>query len=86
MMIDKINNNPNFTNNISDKAAFCLNEFVKRHNCSYWPNDNPHLDDWTLYPQKLNVWAGIIGQNITGPYFLNENVTANIYLYILDAW
>lgn len=36
----------------------------------YWMMEQP-----TQYSQKLNVWAGIISQ-----YYINGNVTADIYL------
>lgn len=37
----------------------------------------------TQRPQKVNVWAGIIGNRIIGPYFIRENLTANGYLNLL---
>jgi len=34
------------------------------------------------HPQKLNVWAGILGNTIIRPFFLNENVNAEHYLLL----
>lgn len=56
----------------SDEATFCLNGTVNRQNCRYWARENPHWmqEAHTQYPQKINVWAGIIGDRIIGPFFL----------------
>lgn len=86
-MMEMIDDNPNFLNNIlfSDEATFCLNGFVNRHNCRYWSSENPHwmMEHHTQYRQKLNVWAGIIGQHIIGPYFIDGNLNADRYLLLL---
>lgn len=86
-MLDNIEVNGNFPNNIvfSDEATFCLNGFVNRHNCRYWADQNPHWmeESHTQYPQKLNVWAGIIRGRIIGPFFLRENLNSNRYLQLL---
>lgn len=65
--------NPNFLENIvfTDEATFCLNGSVHPHNCRYWSQNNPH---WTraCHTQrrgKVNVWVGMIGRRILGPYF-----------------
>nr|CAH7715748.1 unnamed protein product [Callosobruchus chinensis] len=61
-------NNPNFINNVMfcDEATFVLNGYVNRHNCRYWSRNNPcwMRQYHTQYPEKLNVWAGIIGDKI----------------------
>ncbi|XP_030767065.1 uncharacterized protein LOC115890854 [Sitophilus oryzae] len=41
-------------------------------------NCNPtflHGEGHTQYPQKINVWAGILGNTVLCPIFLNENLT-----------
>lgn len=87
-IMDIIDIQPDFINRIlfSDEATFCLNGFVNRHNCRYWSDHNPHwmLEHRTQYPQKLNVWAGIIGNYIIGPFVLHGNLTANSYLDLLQ--
>lgn len=86
-MMTMIDANENFVKRIvfSDEATFQLNGVVNRHNCRYWSDSNPH---WmatvhTQHPQKVNVWAGIIGHNIIGPFFINGNLTAEKYLQLL---
>lgn len=84
----KITDNPNLLKNIcfSDESTFFLNGFVNRHNCRYWNNENPHVfrQDHTQYPEKINVWAGILGDEIIGPIFIEENLTGHLYLELLE--
>jgi hypothetical protein len=37
----------------------------------------------TQHPQKLNVWASIIGHHTIGPYFIDRNLTEDRYLNLL---
>lgn len=64
---------PHFLNCVvfSDEAAFYLNGAVNRHNCRYWSQENPHWVQTvhSQYPQKVNVWAGIVNNRFIGPYF-----------------
>lgn len=85
---EKCDNDDNFTRNIlfTDESTFSLH---KRHNPSavrYWSQKNKHLsrDVTTQYPQKLNVWAGILGDHIIGPFFLNGTLNAQSYLQLLQ--
>lgn len=63
----------NFLFNIcfSDECSFYLNGTVNRHNCRYWSDSNPRVfhQVQTQYPEKLNVWAGIFGDRLIGPFF-----------------
>ncbi|XP_066253418.1 uncharacterized protein [Euwallacea similis] len=69
-----------------DEATFFLNGFVHKHNCRYCDNENLHLfrEGHTQFPQKLNVWAGILGNEIIGPFFLEQNLTGQLYLNLLE--
>lgn len=69
----------------SDEATFCLNGNVNRHNCRYWSDTNPHWMEQvhTQHPQKVNVWCGIIGEHIIGPFFIDGNLNAVKYLQLL---
>lgn len=87
-MMEKCNMDDNFAVNIvfSDEATFMLNGTVNRHNCRYWSDTNPHWaeEGHTQYPQKVNVWAGVIGRHIIGPFFLDGTLTADRYLQLLQ--
>lgn len=87
-MTQMIQADRNFVKNVcfSDESTFFLNGFVNKHNCRYWDNENPHLfrEDHTQYPQKINVWAGILGNEIIGPIFMEENLTGELYVNLLE--
>ncbi|KAK0169621.1 hypothetical protein PV328_011802 [Microctonus aethiopoides] len=60
---------------------------VNLHNMHYWSDSNPH---WLREVQhqgrwSLNVWCGILGRNIIGPYFfdqpLNDLTRSDFYLW-----
>ena len=38
----------------------------------------------TQRPQKLNVWAGILGNHVIGPFFLEGNLNGEAYLDLLE--
>lgn len=70
----------------SDEAKFELDGNVNRHNSRYWSDANPHWmrDSHTQWKQKINVWAGIFRHQIVGPFFFDENLTAERYLRLLQ--
>lgn len=86
--MEAIAENENFCNSIvfSDEATFHLHGFVNRHNCRYWSDTNPHWMEevHTQRPQKINVWAGIVGQHIVGPFFIEGNLNSARYLQLLQ--
>ena len=88
IIMDKLNQNVNFVNHIlfSDESTFCLNGHVNRHNCRYWSDQNPHWMEQvhTPQPQKTNVWCGIIGGNVIGPYFIHGILNSERYLLLLQ--
>ncbi|KAJ8949739.1 hypothetical protein NQ318_005061 [Aromia moschata] len=60
----------------SDESTFTLHGHVNRQNGHYWSSENPHWmrELYTQNPEKVNVWAGIIRENITGPFFIDGNL------------
>ncbi|KAJ8941783.1 hypothetical protein NQ318_006819 [Aromia moschata] len=70
----------------SDECTFYLNGKVNKQNCRYWSDFNLHIirEGYTQYAQKINVWAGILGNTIIGPLFINENLNGEIYAEMLD--
>lgn len=78
---------PNLLYNIcfSDECTFSLNGLVNRHNCRYWAESDPHVmrEFHTQRPQKLNVWCGILGDHIVGPFFIDGNLNSESYLELL---
>lgn len=88
LMVERLINNPNYLFNIcfSDECSFFLNSTVNRHNCRYWSDANPRIfhEVHTQTPQKLNVWAGIFGDRLIGPIFLDGNLTGEMYLNLIE--
>lgn len=88
IMREKCDGDRNFLLNIvfSDEATFYLNGKVNRHNCRYWADENQHLikEDHTQTLQKINVWAGIMGDRVIGPFFINGNLNGGRYLELLE--
>lgn len=86
-MMDLFNTNEHFLYEImfSDESSFSINGTVNRHNCRYWATENPHWarEHHTQYRQKINVWAGIVGRRIIGPFFMEENLNGERYLQLL---
>lgn len=85
---DRVNRDENFIKNIafSDESTFPIHG---RHNPSavrYWATENLHryFAFRSQYPQKLNVWAGMLGDNVIGPYYINGTLTGDIYLRLLE--
>jgi hypothetical protein len=78
---------PNFVNKIvfSDEATYCLNGKVNRHNCRIWSRHNPHWmrEVYTQWPQKINVWAGVINSLLIGPFFIQGTLNGGRYLDLL---
>lgn len=86
-LMEMVDNNQNFLQNIvfTDEATFMLHGKVNHQNFRYWSDVNPHEmhENHTQYPQKLNVWAGILNNQIIGPFFIEGNLTAARYLEML---
>lgn len=80
--------NPTFDHNIcfSDESSFSINGLVNRHNCRYWDTENPKIvsEGKSQYRQKVNVWAGILGNHIIGPFFIDGNLNGRVYLDLLQ--
>ncbi|EFN85433.1 hypothetical protein EAI_04163, partial [Harpegnathos saltator] len=53
-----------------DEATFTLTGEVNNKNFRFWSDENPNWRKLTQYPQKINVWCGIIDGYLIGPFFL----------------
>lgn len=64
-----------------DEATFHRNGSVNRHNFHYYPTENPYFVRYSTQNRwSLNVWGGVIGDNVIGPYFFEQRVTGEVYL------
>jgi hypothetical protein len=87
LWIDKINENPNIQNYLffTDEKMFTLDGKVHRQNCRIWARENPYVIDevHTQWPQKLNVWLGVISNHLIGPFFIDGPLNGQKYLDLL---
>lgn len=81
--------NPNFFPNVlwSDEATFHSNGFVNRHNFHFYSDVNPrHFREVNRQNRwSLNVWGGIFGDRVIGPFFIDGNLNADKYLDFLQT-
>lgn len=69
----------------TDECSFPLIKQPHNSNFRYWSRKNPHLyvQNHTQYYQSVNVWAGILGNNIIGPYFIDGTLNFEKYRNLL---
>lgn len=82
----KMREQRNFANDVlfCDEATFHKNGNVNRHNFHYYATTNPHFV--RMHSQNrwsLNVWGGVVGEYMIGPYFFDVRVTGGVYLNFL---
>ena len=70
----------------TDEATFTSNGTVSSQNCRWWSQENPQfvIECRDQYSFKTNVWCGILNDQIIGPYFFRENLTAERYHNFLN--
>lgn len=86
--IQQHNQNLNFSKLIlfTDEAGFTRDGIINSHNLHFWADENPHAIIQNKHQQRfmVNVWAGIIGNNLIGPFVLEERLNGEIYLQFLQ--
>lgn len=70
----------------SDEATFSRGKAFNSHNTHFWAQDNPNVVRRTNYQHRFsfNVWAGIIGDVLIGPFILPDRLNARHYLSFLQ--
>lgn len=83
----EVNNNRNFNKTIlfTDEAGFRRDGIVNYHNTHVWSDENPHAFVQCRHQEQfsLNVWMGIVGNNLIGPFFLPLRLNGESYLEFL---
>lgn len=79
--------NPNVNILWTDEALFTRVGLFNHHNEHWWSFRNPHVirEDHHQVRFSVNVWAGIIGDKILGPYFIQGHLTGGTYLEMLRS-
>lgn len=87
-MFNLANDNPDFLKNIcfSDETTYTLHGEPNRQNTRIWAKENPRefLQTRTQWPQKVNVWIGILGHHVIGPFYIDGNLNGEKYLQLLQ--
>ena len=78
---------PHFSAKIlfTDEANFSRQGIINFHNNHIWAEDNPHaiIEGHHQHTFSFNIWAGIIGDSLVGPYFLPNRLTGDVYYNFL---
>lgn len=86
--VQQIQGNPNFFYLVlfTDESSFTNHGNVNRHNMHYWSVENPHWLREVEHqrPWSVNVWCGIIGDQLIGPYFIDGNLNGEKYRNFLE--
>lgn len=87
-MLEKCNDDDTVLENIcfSDECTFTLNGEPNRQNYRYWSRENQHVkvQSHTQYRQSVNVWMGILGNNLIGPFYIEGTLDQENYLNLLQ--
>ncbi|CAK9801721.1 hypothetical protein ANTQUA_LOCUS2981, partial [Anthophora quadrimaculata] len=71
----------------TNESKFSHEGITNFHNLHYWSDavENPHVKRQTSFQRKfsVNVWAGVIGKILIGPYYLPDNLNGDNYLVFL---
>ena len=86
-MLEMYEADPNFLSRIlsTDESQFTRNGIVNLHNEHVWDHQNPHAKKTKSYQHRfsVNVWAGIIGNTLIGPFILPDRLNSQSYLQFL---
>lgn len=70
----------------TDEAGFNQDGVTNSHNSHVWSDENPHMYAETKHQRRfsLNVWAGMVGDQLIGPHFFNGTLNGETYLQFLQ--
>ncbi|XP_063931273.1 uncharacterized protein LOC135143347 [Zophobas morio] len=79
--------NPDFSRRIlfTDECSFSREGMFNAHNWHFWAHENPHLTRVRAYQERftINLWAGIIGTTVVGPFVLPDHLNGEAYANFL---
>lgn len=70
----------------TDESTVNNNGIFNRRNVHYWAQHNPRLHKISNYQERFgfNMWVGIFGTTIIGPFFYHGSLTSDRYLNLLQ--
>ncbi|GFV90698.1 uncharacterized protein TNCV_2224141 [Trichonephila clavipes] len=71
----------------TDEATFMRSGMFKMHNSHLWDHVNPHGTITHAYQERfsINVWAGIVHNNLVGPYILPSRLTGTYNIFLQEV-
>ena len=65
----------------TDEASFTRDGVNNSRNVHTWSQDNPHETTVTTFQSRfsVNVWCGVIGDRLIGPFVLENNLRGDTY-------
>lgn len=86
-LLGKLNHDNDFLNKIvwSDESKFTNSGIFNRNTEHYWAVENPRQNR-TRRPQQrfgVNVWMGMLGDRLIGPFMYDESLNGERYLNLL---
>jgi len=89
-ILEKCSEDNNFLRNMlfTDEAQFTRDGVLNYHNEHKWAFTNPHAikQNRNQYQFNINVWAGIVGEQLLGPYFFSGSLSGHRYLEFLQNY
>ncbi|XP_008185485.1 uncharacterized protein LOC103310101 [Acyrthosiphon pisum] len=83
----KLYDNPLIDNQFfwSDESKFTNNGIMNKQNHRYWDDTNPHWSRETNFQTiwGINVWCGLVGGKLIGPFFFDGTLIGRRYLNFL---
>jgi hypothetical protein len=70
----------------TDESRFTREGVINIHNMHLWKEENPKATREASFQKQfgINVWAGVIGDQLIGPHIFEENLNRTIYLDFLQ--
>lgn len=85
--LNKLRHDHHFSKRVlfTDEASFTRKGIVNFHNLHTWADENPHSLRVanSQYQFSINIWAGIIGNDVIGPVVLPNRLDQESYLNFL---
>jgi len=65
----------------TDEASFTRDGINTSRNVHMWSHENPHQTHVTNFQRRfsVNVWCGLLGNGLFGPFVFHNNLTGNTY-------
>jgi len=65
----------------TDEASFTQDGINNSWNVHMWSHENPHETHVTNFQRRfsVNVWCGVLGNRLIGPFVFHNNLTGNTY-------